>query len=455
MSHEIGVTASPYNTYLIDNANPAAIALDDATPWVGYYDLGLWKYDGSGWVNCNQDDNDSAWGDGLGGNINGIVTGSTMVVTASKSSKNNIWNVWYSTTGGGAGSWAKSTGSLPTNTFMRGLTYDGTYYWASTGDATDYRALWRASSPSGTWTKKLGRAGLLTVGSNGNTILVGGLYHLYRSTDGGSTWSTVSSIVPPNPGTNEAASDTTSTLHRMRWNGVQQILWDTMGSKWFVVCYSGGSLSSGSRGVYVSSDDGQSFSLLGGSGSPADSAFRRGIAVDSCGGRFHITSGAMFSSVVNGYGNMKLQHSGKQTCRYTGGGSGIACVPDIASNFPVGFRSDQWGFASAHGVVAYDDWLYESNSATVYVLAPGYGVQRYQTGGGNCVERPAGDFSASRPAEEVSVPRRSVFKLSEASGRTYFDLTGRRVKVERPGIYYDPIIKDGRVVSRRTVLVTP
>src|SRR5262249_23231651 len=51
--------SSPYNTTLLDNANAVTMSEGPIGElWVGYYDLGLWKYTGSGW----ESHNDSDWG---------------------------------------------------------------------------------------------------------------------------------------------------------------------------------------------------------------------------------------------------------------------------------------------------------------------------------------------------------------------------------------------------------
>jgi hypothetical protein len=64
---------------------------------------------------------------------------------------------------------------------------------------------------------------------------------------------------------------------------------------------------------------------------------------------------------------------------------------------------------------------------------------------------------ARRAVEEAGPPLigRRVFELAEVRGRVLYDLNGRRVQVQRAGVYFDPVIKDGKIVSRRTVLVTP
>jgi hypothetical protein len=255
--------------------------------------------------------------------------------------------------------------------------------------------------------------------------------------------------------------DSTSDLHAMRWGGVQDITYDSMSNKWLLTVWAPTNYSSGPKGVYVSTDDGQTFSKLGGANSPADSVLRRAVAVDSCGLRYHITSGQMFSSPVDGTGNTVHQISGVQTCRFTGGGT-LVCVPEICDGFSGGHRDSKWAFTSAHGIATYDDGLFESNSATVYVLAPGYGAQRYQTTGGNCVERPG--MSRQRPHEEAeatpNMGRRS-FNVQEAaamirSGKLeLFDVSGRHVREPLPGIYFSVLRnKTGVMTARNTVLVT-
>jgi hypothetical protein len=192
-----------------------------------------------------------------------------------------------------------------------------------------------------------------------------------------------------------------------------------------------------------------SFSLLGGSSGPLDKVLMRATAVDSCGLRYYATSGKGFSSPVNG--SADLATKGVQTCRFNNADPPVLVCVDLVSSPHV-----LWGNRWAHAIRTFDD---QEGHAKLYVAAPGYGVMARDIDAVP-VEDPC---ETTRPArlvpstEETLGPLigRRVFTLAEAKGMVLFDLSGRRTEVRRPGIYFDQVVKDKRVVGRKTVLVTP
>lgn len=461
---------SPWLTKKIDNANPVTIELDGSTPWVGYYDLGLWKYTSTGWENRN----DSEWGwNGDGGNVNGIIIeGSTMYVTAAPSSKGNDWKLYRSTNSGAHDSWS-TVGNLPTkgqegfptvflNSLMKDPAGASPKYWLTVNGR-----VWSASSATGTWTQEsnatLPDTGIMVVRAYGGTVLAGGWSGLFRSGDNGATWSRCTTITKPTPAASLPAErndpiNSAPALHKRVWYGIQQIVFDGVGAKWYVVCYApAGGLTSGSKGVWSSTDHGQTFAVLGGAGSAADSVQRRGVAADSCGARIHITSGEAFSSGPNS--NSTIQRAtGKQTCRFSSGS--LVCVPEIAIG-SAGSRDPSFGNLFGHEIRFYDNGQGGSTSTTVYVAVPGYGAMSHSAPSvplfTPCKTEFGGGEGSDLGLEPLAAPvvERTIFRVAEIRGRALYDLAGRKVKVTRAGVYFDPVMKDGKIIKRRTVLVTP
>jgi hypothetical protein len=272
----------------------------------------------------------------------------------------------------------------------------------------------------------------------------------------------VSDITKPTPAASLPAErndpiNSTPALHKRVWYGVQQIVYDASGETWYVVCYApAGGLTSGSKGVWSSTNDGQTFGVLGGSGSPADSVQRRGVAADSCGLRIHITSGEAFSSGPNSSGAIQ-RATGKQTCRFSPLGT-LICVPEIACSCG---RDPLFGNLFGHEIRTYDDGLCSGSSTTIFVAVPGYGLMSHTApslpASTPCETQFGGGEGSGFALEPVAAPEvePTILRVAEIRGRALYDLAGRKVNVMRAGIYFDPLVKDGRIIRRRTVLVTP
>jgi hypothetical protein len=284
-------------------------------------------------------------------------------------------------------------------------------------------------------------------------LLAGGWQGLYRYN--GSGWSQVTTIDAPNP-TAASAENTTTHLHRHLWYGVHDIYMDSNGL-WYVACYAPSTADgsfTGSKGIYRSTTSaGTTFEQI------RDGHMYQAVAVDSCGARLYFTSGRGFSSPVNG--SDQFQGHGLEIGRWDG--SNLRVEDAFAPGDGI------WGFPQAHAIRAPDDF-------GVYVIAPGYGIHKV-TGGGACsgggggceggceTERPGGAASASSaPAGGESVAKlpQTVFTVAVvrneiAEGRlVLYDLTGRKTKSPRPGVYFVLVRNPaGIVTSRRMVIVTP
>ncbi|HKQ58010.1 MAG TPA: Ig-like domain-containing protein [Candidatus Eisenbacteria bacterium] len=292
----------------IDNAVPVCFA--DAgsanTVYAGYYDLGLWKSqdDGASWSMINPAL--PQW-NGVGGNVTSVVADSArpgvLWATIAESSKPPYLYRMYRSSNGGA-SWTSTATGLPYPTFLYGLSMDRQSPIASrrlwvTADGALYTspddgATWQASSTAG---------GLPTTGlfvtevdrRNSSNVYVGGWNGLWRSTDGGATWS------EPAAGFDYAAAPgeigaTNTALHRVKWNGPQQILSDPfVPARVWALSYVKDTtdIPSLHRGVYVSTNSGASWTEL------RRGKHYRGIAVDSLGRRTIVSTSPASSSGTN------------------------------------------------------------------------------------------------------------------------------------------------------------
>jgi len=351
----------------LDNATPVAIAdaQNAATLYAGYYDLGLWRTtDGGGsWTMINP--TLAAWG-GVGGNVTGVVADSARAgvvwATIGESSKAPyLYRVYRSTTSGS--SWTQISTGLPYPAFLYGLSMDRQSPTASrrmwvTADG----ALYRSTDDGASWQPASTAGGLPSIGlfttevdrRDGNIVYVGGWSGLWRSTDGGTSWTKLSAAFDYTSVPGEIGGQN-SLLHRVKWNGPQQILTDpfTPGKVW-VTCYVKDTteMVSLNRGLYMSTNDGATWTEL------RRGPLYRGIGIDSLGRRALVTSSPASSSGSNG---SEIEESkGLEIGRSTNGlawtWSLDAANPDI--RFPFGWA------------------VYTGGTGQRWMAVPGYGFMR-------------------------------------------------------------------------------
>ena len=298
-----------WNTTGIDNAVPVCIAdaQSAGTLYAGYYDMGMWRTQDGGvsWKMINP--SLPGW-NGVGGNVSCVVADSARpgVVWAAigESSKAPyLFRMYRSWNSGDA--WNQSSTGLPYPAFLYGLSMDRLSPVATRRLwVTANGALYRSDDDGVTWQPASTAGGLPTTGlfstevdrRNGNTIFVGGWAGLWRSTDGGSTWIELSAGFDHGSIPGEIGGLNT-LLHRVKWNGPQQILSDPLvpGKVW-VTSYMEDTteIATLHRGLYVSADDGSSWTEV------RRGPHYRGIAIDSLGRRAMLTSSPATTSGSNG-----------------------------------------------------------------------------------------------------------------------------------------------------------
>ncbi|HKQ58966.1 MAG TPA: sialidase family protein [Candidatus Eisenbacteria bacterium] len=440
------ISSSTYQSKGIDNANPWVVALgnDNATVWAGYHDLGIWKStdDGDTWSNMNPNLGTYA---GYGGNCSSILVsgGDTLFAVLGGADDpdpptgyNYVFNIYRSVNSGG--NWTPIGGLDPG--FFYSLHKNSTTgrMWV-TRNGRPYASDDKGSSWFLVDSTNFPTDGLYVVTTVNGVVMAGGWAGLWRSSDHGSNWAQIGTTSPTSNFDFTSDKGDVAHLERMKWHGIHQIMNDEY---LWVVSYAGDAYSgSKNKGVWRSADVGASFP----SSAFMDSTLRRGVAVDSCSRRVHITSGAAHNAGTND--SDELDHaSGKLTCRLDGSAALASKVVEAAGQ---------------HYRYRFGGSVVTSANNYAFVCVPGYGLMRqtlpstfppeecqteFQGGGG---------MRAARSREEV--PRMvepSVLRIADARERVLFDLSGRKVKASRPGVYFEQRLIGTRV-ARRTVIVVP
>lgn len=438
------ISSGTYQTKGIDNANPWVVARGNtgSTIYAGYHDLGLWKSTDSGLTWTNKTPDLGGW-DTKGGNVGSILVSGGDTLFAAMAENDDPANLGeysygfelHRSTDAGA-NWS-TYGDLGLG-FIHSLHKNSTTgrMWV-TKDGRAYYSDNRGQN----WTAESGAVpndGIFVVTTINDVVLAGGWAGLWRSADHGSTWSEITS------GNDFDFSDTgddkgdLDKLNRVSWHGIHQILVDE--NVWAVSYTNLGYTGSTNKGIWRSSDNGASFASV------MDSTLRRGVAVDSCARRVHVTSGRPHTGGTNS-GSELDGASGKLTCPLDASGNFVLTKCKVEATGP------DYRYRFGGAIVT------SGNSDYVYVSVPGHGMMRQtlETGGADpCGIQRAGGAWAHRPREEgpAATVEPSIFSVREAYDREYYDLSGRKVKVTKPGIYFERRVGPGQI-TRRTVVVTP
>jgi len=198
-------------------------------------------------------------------------------------------------------------------------------------------------------------------------VLAGGTGGLYRMSGDSTAWTPVEKGAfdfSTDPG------DIGPEIHKVRWHGIQQILFDPYVAKrvWVVSYYKYKDTPSKRIGIWRSDDLGLTFTQI------SNARLRRGVAVDSLGRRLHVTSGAALTAGANDPNELNAAH-GKETWRDDG--SGTFKLRSIDTGHP----DYRYPFGAA--VCAAED-------GRIFVSVPGYGFMRQDL-------PPAGASSAATP----------------------------------------------------------
>ena len=362
-STQVGSNPASWITKGIDNAVPIAFASAGAGPgqyFAGYYDIGLWKTVDGGATWMNKNPVFANW-NGFGGNVTGIVAAENglTLATMAPSSKTDadsggiyLYSLWRSVDRGDT--WTACRGGLPYDGFMYGLSRDASsgrlwltrdgQVFTSTNSGLDWRPA------PGT----LPRSGLYVTQARGGVVLAGGTAGLYRMSGGDSTtWTPVEKEAfdfGNDPG------EVGSEIHKVRWHGIQQILFDRYAAnRVWVVSYYRHKGTPGKRvGIWRSDDLGVTFTQV------SNARLRRGVAVDSLGRRLHVTSGAALTAGANDPVELNAAQ-GKETWRDDGSGAFSRRSIDTAHpdyRYPLGAP------------------VFAAEDGKIFVGVPGYGFMR-------------------------------------------------------------------------------
>jgi hypothetical protein len=358
-SRQVATRPPSWITRGIDNAVPVTFAAAGGPGryFAGYYDIGLWKTidGGASWMNKNP--SLGTW-NGFGGNVTGVVAaGDVVVATMAGSSKTDaesgtgyLYGAYRSTDGGDT--WVSSSDGLPANGFLYGLSRDPTsgQLWL-TRDGRIY-----TSADGGlSWRAAPGDApgGMYVTQARDGVVLAGGTGGLYRTSGDASRWT------PVEKGAFDFSADPGSVgteIHKVRWHGVQQILFDPYQEKrvWVVSYYTHKGTPGKRVGIWKSDDLGVTFTQV------SNARLRRGVAVDSLGMRLHVTSGAVLTAGANDPAELNAAE-GKETWRDDGTGAFRSRVTDT------GHPDYRYPFGSA---------VFAAEDGRIFVGVPGYGFMR-------------------------------------------------------------------------------
>ena len=376
----------------INNVAPTSLSASDTVLYAGYYDLGIWRSldMGQSWQASNDPGLTGGW-NGKGGNCMTILADPARPHVVWASQGETMTTAWpiRSEQAGLPGTWNITLGAPPG--YITGLALDPssspssrTLYLSSAGD------VYKSVDDGMIWNPVFDCDSCYVNAAYGATVFTGGPKGLWRSLDGGTTWTELA------PSTFHLGPNA-YPLNSAKWSGPHDIL--ISGSTIYVANYGK------NRGLYRSLDGGDTWTRI----LPDD--FAAEIELDSYGSLY-----AGSSSATNAGGSVTSGSNGARISR-----DGGATWSSLNSGLP-------WPFAWPIETMPRDD-----GSVQLFVGSPGSGIWTTVTEGG--VPLAVGDpdgvvlrLSGFRPnpaRERISV----AFSLPtrEPAVLEIFDLAGRRV----------------------------
>jgi len=203
----------------INNVAPATLSVSGTALYAGYYDLGIWRSFNSGasWQSSNDPGLTGGWA-GKGGSCMTILAdpARSNVVWASQGETMNTARLIRNSDSGLPGTWTTTLGMPPG--FIAGLALDPasptsnrTLYASSNGD------VYTSVDDGVNWNMVFDCDSCYVNAAAGGTIFTGGPKGLWRSLDGGATWGELA------PATFHLAQTTYSQISA-KWNGPHSIL---------------------------------------------------------------------------------------------------------------------------------------------------------------------------------------------------------------------------------------
>ena len=422
----------------INNVAPASLSAGGTTLYAGFYDLGIWRSlnGGASWQPSNDPGVTGEW-DGKGGCCMTILADPVRsnVVWASQGDNMTTSNVVRNTSSAVPGTWTTTAG-VPSG-FVSGLSVDPssptsnrTLYVTSNGD------VYKSVDDGQSWSKVFDCDSCYVTGASGGTVFTGGARGLWRSTNGGGTWSELA------PATFHLGPNA-YPLNSAKWSGPHSIL--ISGGAVYVANYGD------HRGLYRSLDGGDSWSLI----RPDD--FAMTVHADY-NGWLYLGS----SSATNAGGNAMSGSTGIQISRDSGAtwsslNTGlpwpfawpIATMPEGTGNVRV--------FIGSSGSGLWTAVAYVVNPLPVGdELGPGLGLVGFRPNPARGRVSVAFTLSSPEPAllEVFDLAGRRVFRRDVGSMGVGSHLVPLGTEFRpAPGMYNIRLSQGGRSVHVRSVVV--
>ena len=412
-------SGTEFATRGIENICPRTLDVS-GTPWVGYYDLGLWKrLSNENWVMMNDSTSTSCqtgelW-DGHGGNVGTVLTDNWTVWVANGSTRDHM--VLKRSTDSG-NSWSAVSGLPSCTSLITGLSLDRN---SSSGNRTMYVTAdgypYKSTNDGQSWTKlEPGPYRVYVTGvdrKNGNIVYAGGRSGIWYSTNGGSTW-TQNTTLADNGG-----CDTTD-IAAWCFNGAHSIAVhpNNQGTAYATFYWDKTDSLNGAGGLYKTTDNGASWNQITHAAGPLRS-YVQAVALDE-----------QHPETLY-VGRSSLTHNSRRPSRV---GGGLWVSNNGAANNG-GWSKPALGLPN-HCVLA----VAVTGVGDVWIGVPGLGYYHspYPGGGGGGGKDLGPDPGRNAPA---------YFTPQSAPSGVLFDLAGRRVEGQpRPGIYFTKGAQGRRVI---------
>ncbi|HFA48886.1 MAG TPA: T9SS type A sorting domain-containing protein [Bacteroidetes bacterium] len=347
--HTAEVSPGWWQSTGFDNVNMMDLAISEAEPdriYLAYFDIGLWRSidNGESWQSCNTPEYTGGW-DGFGGNSATVLADPQRAATvwASMGGDQNGQAPTFllrSDNGGERTSWQLSNNGLPDEEIM-GLSLDRnspadnrTLFVTAQGE------VYKSENDGFGWTKKPGCNGCRFTAVDhfdSDLVFAGGENGLWRSTDGGETWSEA--------GLPEMGGDPDIGFWEWNWSGVHEIKTDPQHGGWVYVASFGNG-----KGLWRSTNGGDDWTKL------LDDDFMRSMAISP-----------QNADVLYATSSAALEAGG-----FDGGSHGILFSDDGGENWTAANEGMAWPFA-VPVEVSKTDW--------VFVGSPGTGFQKAKVPG--------------------------------------------------------------------------
>lgn len=392
--HTNNIGTDTWQSTGFDNVNMMDLAISEVNPnliYLAYFDIGLWRSfdNGESWQSCNHSDYTGGW-EGAGGNV--------ATVLADPQRENTVWSTMSgnqngesptyflrSDIAGEKTSWVLSNTGLPDEEII-GLSIDRqspmnnrTLFITAQGD------IYRSENDGFNWTKVLDNGGFRYTAVdyfNGDLIYAGGEDGVWKSEDGGDTWTEI--------GLPAMGGDSNIGFWEWGWTGVFGITTDPHQEGWVYITSFGNE-----KGLWRSKNGGDDWEKL-----LTDNYMRR------------MTVSPNDSNVLYATSSSALESGGWEEDSH-----GILFSKDGGENWEEANNGMAWKFAAAVEV---------SSTNWVFVGSPGTGFQKAEVPNTVAISNVSNDLDIHvfpNPTQDfISISfknfeRNINYKLTDLTGR--------------------------------------